>query len=96
MALPTASMREYAFGLVKASFHRPLHFLSALSQAIPPYFERNTEPLPSLPSEEGLTNSSLITSFDLIMNVELGFYRHEVPWFISEKVSAVRLVIEKC
>jgi hypothetical protein len=42
MAMPAASMREYAFGLVKASFHRLHHLLSALSQAIPPYFERNT------------------------------------------------------
>ena len=73
MVMPATSMREYAFGLMKANFHRPHHLLSALSQAIPPYFERKTEPLPSLPSEEGLTNSSLITSFDLIMNVELGF-----------------------
>ena len=47
MAMPTASMREYAFGLVKASFHRPHHFLSALSQAIPPCFERKTSPAPS-------------------------------------------------
>ena len=73
MAMPAASMREYAFGLVKASFHRLHHLLSALSQAIPPSFERKTEPLPSLPKREGLTNCSLITSFDLIMNVELGF-----------------------
>ena len=50
MAMPTASMREYAFGLVKASFHRLHHLLSALSQAIPPCFERKTEPLPSLNS----------------------------------------------
>ena len=64
---------EVGRGFFQANFHRLHHFLSALSQAIPPYFERNTEPLPSLPSEEGLTNSSLITSFDLIMNVELGF-----------------------
>ena len=31
------------------------------------------KPLPSLSSRKGLTNCSLITSFDLIMNVELGF-----------------------
>jgi hypothetical protein len=42
MAMPAASMREYAFGLVKASFHRLHHLLSALSQAIPPSFERKT------------------------------------------------------
>ena len=42
MVMPAASMREYAFGLMKANFHRPHHLLSALSQAIPPYFERNT------------------------------------------------------
>jgi hypothetical protein len=42
MAMPVASMREYAFGLVKASFHRLHHLLSALSQAIPPSFERKT------------------------------------------------------
>ena len=49
MAMPAASMREYAFGLVKASFHRLHHLLSALSQAIPPCFERKTEPLPTPP-----------------------------------------------
>ena len=39
--MPTASMREHAFGLVKASFHA-LTIFSALSQAIPSCFERKT------------------------------------------------------
>ena len=37
-------------GFFKASFHRLHHLLSALSQAIPPCFERKTEPLPTPPS----------------------------------------------
>ena len=50
MAMPAASMREYAFWLMKASFPRPHHLLSALSQAIPACFYITNTLYPQLAS----------------------------------------------
>ena len=85
-------------GFFKASFHRLHHLLSALSQAIPPCFERKTEPLPTPPSfcrraKCRGENNLLEIPCCPVSWLTLSYWRGmgEAPLFFSEKVSAVRL-----
>ena len=76
MAMPVASMREYAFGLLKTSFHCPHHLLFTLSQAISPCFERKTTALRAcknlILNKHAVTNiiRSKNTACNSMMNVQ--------------------------